>query len=196
MRCDSMFTRMLKIDRIKIITLRLCSLSSSLLFVTLFSLSTTVKAGEGLAYVDIPYLIENAPQAQVASRLLEEEFIKRQQSIEAKSHELEGLKTTIALESVQSNTEELQELTQAYRSLERDLKLDDIEFREALNIRKNSEFKRIRGLVLDAVSRFGRLNNYNLIVSEGVLYVDRSINVTDRVLQNLIELSKNDVGQR
>lgn len=190
-----MFTRMLKINRIKVIILRLCSLSSTLLFVALLFSSTAVKAGDGLAYVDIPYLIENAPQAQIASRLLEEEFIKRQQSIEAKSHELEGLKTTIALESVQSNTEELQELTQAYRSLERDLKLDDIEFREALNIRKNSEFKRIRGLVLDAVSRFGKLNNYNLIVSEGVLYVDRSINVTDRVLQNLIELSKNDVGQ-
>lgn len=195
MWCDSMFTRMLKINRIKVIILRLCSLSSTLLFVALLFSSTAVKAGDGLAYVDIPYLIENAPQAQIASRLLEEEFIKRQQSIEAKSHELEGLKTTIALESVQSNTEELQELTQAYRSLERDLKLDDIEFREALNIRKNSEFKRIRGLVLDAVSRFGKLNNYNLIVSEGVLYVDRSINVTDRVLQNLIELSKNDVGQ-
>ena len=190
-----MFSRILKI--ILQADFRLLCLRSCAFFVfTLVLPITSVSAGEGLAYVDIPYLIENAPQAQIASQVLEKEFIQRQENIEAKREELEGLKTTIALESVQSDVEGLQELTQTYRSLERDLKLDEIEFREALNIRKNSEFKRIRGLVLDAVSRFGKLNKYDMIVSEGVLYVDRSINVTDRVLQNLIEQSKTEAAQR
>lgn len=191
---DSMFSRILRLN--PLVAVRHSDLLTSVFLSVAFFPVSMVWAGEGLlAYVDIPYLIENAPQAQIASQLLEDEFIQRQQSIEVKREALEGLKTTIALESVQSDTEGLQELTQDYRSLERDLKLDEIEFREALNIRKNSEFKRIRGLVFDAVSRFGKLNKYDMIVSEGVLYVDRSVNVTDRILQNLIEQSKKELSQ-
>ncbi len=172
------------------------NLSKPLLLLGLFLPVSIGWAGEGLVYVDVPYLIENAPQSQTASKLLEDEFQQREQSVASKRNELEGLKTLIALESLQVSPEELQELKQNYRSLERDLKLDEIEFREALNIRKNSEFKRIRGLVLDAVSRFGKLNNYDMVVSEGVLYVDRSVNVTDRVLQNLIKQSNTEPSQR
>ncbi len=77
---------------------------------------------------------------------------------------------------------------------ERQIKRDEMEFREQLNIRKNSEFKKIRLIVLEAISKFAKVNNYDLIVSDGVLYATDTVDVTDRILQQLHRLENAGTG--
>ena len=80
---------------------------------------------------------------------------------------------------------ELAQLDRKMRNLERRIKRDEQDFREELNIQKNNEFKKVRILVLEAIAKFGKANNYDLIVSDGVLYANKQIDVTEKILESL-----------
>ena len=85
-----------------------------------------------------------------------------------------------------SDTERVR-LEREVRGLERRIKRNEQDFREELNIQKNNEFKKVRVLVLEAIARFGKRNDYDLIVSDGVLYANKRIDVTERILESLVE---------
>ena len=140
-----------------------------------------------IGFVDIPYLIDKAPQAVEAASRLEMEFAPRQESIKLQREELSDIQNRLETESLELSESDKGELERDARALERRLKRDEQDFREELSIQKNNEFKKVRILVLEAIARFGKDNNYDLIVSDGVLYANASIDVTETVLEYLIE---------
>lgn len=140
-----------------------------------------------IGFVDIPYLIDKAPQAVEAASRLEMEFAPRQESIKSQREALSDVQNRLDTESLELSESEKSELEREARALERRLKRDEQDFREELSIQKNNEFKKVRILVLEAIARFGKDNNYDLIVSDGVLYANSSIDVTETILEYLIE---------
>jgi Skp family chaperone for outer membrane proteins len=44
--------------------------------------------------------------------------------------------------------------------------------------------------VLEAIKTFAAQNHYDLIVSDGVLYVKESVDITDKILKNLQKLNQ------
>lgn len=148
------------------------------------------KAQQGAAlsrigFVDIPYLIDRAPQAVEAEQRLESEFAPRQAELERQRAELAALTAKLADSSLELSEAELTQLDRETRGLERRIKRSEQDFREELNIQKNSEFKKVRILVLEAIAEFGRQQDYDLIVSDGVLYANKRIDVTERILDSL-----------
>jgi len=110
-----------------------------------------------LGFVDIPFLIDEAPQAQAASSRLEREFAPRQEIIKDQKAELEVLRTELDSSSLDSAERAMKE--REYRKIERRMKRDEQEFREELNIQKNQEFKKVRVYVLNAIATFAKSNN-------------------------------------
>lgn len=140
-----------------------------------------------IGFVDIPYLIDKAPQALEAEQRLETEFAPRQAELEQQRKQLAELS-----ERLNDNTLELPEadqirLDRETRGLERRIKRSEQDFREELNIQKNNEFKKVRILVLEAIARFGKTHQYDLIVSDGVLFAAKRIDVTERILESLVK---------
>ena len=158
-----------------------------ILWAALSFISWPVKAEILIGFVDIPYLIDKAPQAMDAAKRLESEFAPRQNKINGLKSELEQLH-----KQLQSGAAKPADLETEMHKLERQLKRHEQEFREQLNIRKNSEFKKIRVIVLEAINTFVRVNRYDLIVSDGVLYANDSVDVTGKILQNLEQLDRAD----
>ena len=138
-----------------------------------------------IGFVDIPYLIDRAPQALEAERRLESEFRPRQAEIERQRAELATLAARLADSSGSLDDAERTRLDREVRGLERRIERDEQDFREELSIQKNNEFKTVRILVLEAIARFGKRLDYDLIVSDGVLYADERIDVTERILESL-----------
>jgi len=93
-------------------------------------------------------------------------------------------------EALELSDTELAQLDREVRSLERRIKRDEQDFREELNIQKNNEFKKVRILVLETIAKFGKSNSYDLIVSDGVLYANKKIDVTEEVLDSLRRASQ------
>ena len=138
-----------------------------------------------IGYVDIPFLIDKAPQALEAAGRLESEFAPRQAELEELRDSLDGLKSELHGQGFTMGPTETSELERQIQRLERQIRRHEKEFREQLNIRKNTEFKKIRLLVLDAITKFGKSRRYDLIVSDGVLYADESVDITAQILEIL-----------
>lgn len=136
-----------------------------------------------LGFVDIPYLIDEAPQAQAASVRLEQEFAPRQEEIKARKRDLDKLRQ--ALEDENLDQSERLQIEREFNKTERRVKRDEQDFREELNIQKNEEFKQVRIIVLDAIAAFAKENEYDLIISDGVLFANKRVDVTEEVLQQL-----------
>ena len=122
---------------------------------------------------------------------LEAEFAPRQAELAEERERLAAMRAELTdLNSGLSGDDQLQ-LDREVRALERRIKRSEQDFREELNIQKNNEFKHVRERVLDAIARFGREQDYDLIVSDGVLYANERVDVTDRILEALtIEIAQ------
>lgn len=139
-----------------------------------------------IGFVDIPYLIDRAPQALEAEQRLETEFAPRQAELEAQRAELAAVAARLNDTQLELPEAELAQLDRESRSLERRIKRSEQDFREELNIQKNNEFKKVRVLVLEAIAEFGEQHDYDLIVSDGVLFANKRIDVTERILESLV----------
>ena len=140
-----------------------------------------------IGFVDIPYLIDKAPQALEAEQRLEAEFAPRQAELERQRSQLNILSNQLLDVGADLSESERSQLDIQARSLERRIKRSEQDFREELNIQKNNEFKQVRVLVLEAIARFGKQNDYDLIVSDGVLFAAKRIDVTERILEGLVK---------
>ena len=139
-----------------------------------------------IGFVDIPYLIDRAPQALEAEQRLETEFAPRQAELEKHRAQLAELAARLADTSLELQEAQIAQLDRETRGLERRIKRSEQDFREELNIQKNNEFKNVRILVLEAIAEFGKKQDYDLIVSDGVLYANKRIDVTERILESLV----------
>lgn len=162
-----------------------------LLSLVLFGVANSTVAADTenskIGFVDIPYLIDQAPQALEAEQRLEAEFAPRQAELENQREELNLLSNQLLDVSTDLDETERSQMDVKARSLERRIKRSEQDFREELNIQKNNEFKRVRVLVLEAIAKFGKQNDYDLIVSDGVLFAAKRIDVTERILDSLVK---------
>ena len=156
-------------------------LSVALLMWASIGTGNDIKVG----YVDIPFLIDEAPQSKQASIRLEQEFAPRQDNIKSQKRLLAELRET--LDSDDLDLIERANVERELRKTERRVKRDEQEFREELNIQKNLEFKKVRVYVLEAIATFAKRYEYDLIISDGVLFANKKIDVTDEVLSELTQ---------
>jgi len=140
-----------------------------------------------IGFVDIPYLIDKAPQALEAEQRLETEFAPRQAELQEQREQLAELTARLNDNSLELPEADQVRLDRETRGLERRIKRSEQDFREELNMQKNSEFKKVRILVLEAIASFGKTHKYDLIVSDGVLFAAKRIDVTERILETLVK---------
>jgi len=140
-----------------------------------------------IGFVDIPFLIDRAPQALEAERRLEAEFAPRQAELEMQREELASLGARLSDPAGSLSNDAREQLDREMRALERRIKRSEMDFREELNIQKNDEFRTVRVVVLEAIGSFGKEHDYDLIVSDGVLFANPRIDVTERILDSLLQ---------
>ena len=69
------------------------------------------------------------------------------------------------------------------RELQRELTRLQNEFQEDLNLRQNEEIGKLQRAMLKEVQDYAEQQGYDLIVGDGVLYVNAAANITDEVLR-------------
>jgi outer membrane protein len=69
------------------------------------------------------------------------------------------------------------------RDLQRELTRLQTEFQEDLNLRQNEEYGLLQRAMLKEVQEYAQAQGYDLIVGDGVLYVNAAVNITDDVLR-------------
>lgn len=139
-----------------------------------------------IAYVNVPYLIENSPQAKAASSQLEERFGPKQQQLQSKQQEFQQLKQKLQKDGLTNMSEqERQQAQDRLQDLKREINRMQQAFREDLNMERNDAFKEVRKAVMEAVQKLAKNQGYDLVVGQGALYASDAVDLTKRVLERM-----------
>ncbi len=161
---------------------RLVKATLAVVLISIFSgaaIAQEVKIG----VVNVPVLMERAPQAKVAMDALQEEFAPRQRVIVAKQAEFEELTEKVRRDFDVMGETERRNAEKDLRDLQREVTRLQTEFREDLNLRRNEELGKLQRLLLKEVQEYAQTTNYDLIVGDGVLYASSAVNITELVLR-------------
>ncbi len=165
------------------------------LVVALISIFSGIAGAQELkvGFVNVPVLMERAPQAKVAMDALQEEFAPRQRVIVAKQTELEELTEKVRRDFDVMGETERRNAEKDLRDLQREVTRLQTEFREDLNLRRNEELGQLQRSLLKEVQDYAQTTNYDLIVGDGVLYASTAVNITELVLRAM-EANFNSTG--
>ena len=147
-----------------------------------------------VAYVNMAKVLEDAPQATEASAKLEQSFSPREREIVALQREVRELEERLLRDGQGMTDVTRGGLELDLRSRKRELKRQQDEFREDLNLRKGQELAAIQRLVIDASQGLAKREGYDLVLSEGVVFASSRVDVTDRVLERLRQAAERRGG--
>lgn len=135
-----------------------------------------------VAFVNVPKLLEKAPQAVAANKRLEKEFEPRNRALVEQREQLRELEDQLAREGVTMSETQLRSLEREIRDRKREIRRSQEEYREDLNIRRNDELRKLQKRVYDAIVALAKEQHYDLVVGDGVIYAGDSVDITDKVL--------------
>jgi len=136
-----------------------------------------------IGVVNVPVLMERAPQAKVAMDALQEEFAPRQRDILAKQKEYEELGEKVQRDIQVMGETERRNAENDLRNLQREVTRLQNEFREDLNLRRNEELGSLQRSLLQEVQTYAKSVGFDLVVGDGVLYASDAVNITENVLK-------------
>lgn len=148
-----------------------------------------------IGVVNIPMLMDRAPQTKAAMDALEEEFAPRQREFAARAKELEELNAKLQRDAAVMGETERRNADTQLRDLRREVTRLQTEFQEDLNLRQNEELGNLQRSILAEVQLYAQTQGFDLVVGDGVLYASTSVNITDEVLR-AIETNFNATSSR
>ncbi|NOX67723.1 MAG: OmpH family outer membrane protein [Gammaproteobacteria bacterium] len=136
-----------------------------------------------IGVVNVPVLMESAPQAKIAMDALEQEFQPRQREIIAKQKEFEELTTKVQRDVAVMGETERRTAEKDLRDMQREVTRLQNEFREDLNLRRNEELGQLQRSLLQEVQAYARTAGFDVVLGDGVLFASPTVNITGFVLE-------------
>lgn len=137
-------------------------------------------------------VLEQSPQAEVARNMIQKEFAPRDKELLAQQKKLKELEDKLSKDGAIMSDQERSKLEREIISEKRDLKRSQDEFREDLNFRRNEEFAKIQKRIIQAIQEVAKTNNYDVVLSEGVIYASPKVDMSGSVIDYLKSQSNGD----
>jgi outer membrane protein len=163
---------------------RLTSLTLGLIGIVLAG-SPAAQADVKIGFVNIIQVMEQAPQAEAARKALEAEFSGRDAKLTAERDAIVEMERKLATDGEIMSAEQREQLESDIARRKLDFNRDREELKEDFNIRRNEELSRLQRVVYDVIVQVAKSENYDLMVTERVLYASDRIDVTDKILERL-----------
>jgi len=135
-----------------------------------------------VAVVNVPRLLEEAPQAKAAMQALQDEFAPRQRSIVAQQKDLKTKEEKLQRDGAVMAENERRNAEKDLRDGQREMARKQNEYVEDLNLRRNEELGKLQRSLLQEVQAYAKGASYDLVVGDGVLYATESFDITAQVL--------------
>ena len=164
---------------------------SNTIFCALSALVLTVASIPAIAedyrigVVNVLRVLEAAPQAERARKLLEREFATRDRELVAAQKIIKNLEDRLAKDGAIMSESERSRTERDIVTRKREQKRDQEEFREDVNFRRNEEFGKIQREIVVAIQKVAKEDAYDLIVGEGVIFASDRVDLTPRVIERL-----------
>lgn len=164
-------------------------INSSLLYIAFLTMlavcSGTALAEVKIGFVDTVKLLEAAPQAKSAQSKIESEFAPREKELVALQREIKTKEDNMTRDGAVMSESERSKIERDILAKRRDLKRSQDEFRDDLNIRRNEVLAKLQKDMFEAVVNLAKEQNYDLVLTQGVVYSSDRVDITDSVLKKL-----------
>lgn len=138
-----------------------------------------------IGVVNVQRLMEEAPQAKAAMQALQDEFTPRQREMAAQQKDLKAKEEKLQRDGAVMAENERRNAEKELRDGQRDLARKQNEYVEDLNVRRNEELGKLQRSLLQEVQGYARSSGYDLVVGDGVLFVNERLDITPQVLSAL-----------
>ena len=138
-----------------------------------------------LGAVNAIRVLEESPQAEQARTTIEKEFSPRDKQLVATQKDLKAMEDKLNKDSAIMSEAERSKLERDIINKKRDLKRDQDEFREDFNLRRNEEFSKIQKDIVDAIQQVAKDKNYDIVLSDGVLFASPKVDISNLVIEYL-----------
>ena len=162
----------------RIIVLSLLALLSLNVF------AETIKIG----YIDTEQVVNNLPQYQQNVDRLSNEFEPKKQKLLDLFNHIELLRAKIIIINESENKENLQGELSKLKSLEESFKQETEFWQVTMNNRKIELLQKIELLINSTINEIAISENYDLILYENAAFVSDKVNITDKVIERILNL--------
>lgn len=138
-----------------------------------------------IGVVNVPRLLEEAPQAKTAMQALQDEFAPRQREIVSQTKDLKAKEEKLQRDGAVMAENERRNFEKDLRDGQREVQRKQNEYVEDLNLRRNEELGKLQRSLLQEVQTYAKSSNYDLVVGDGVLFRNDSIDITAQILAAL-----------
>jgi outer membrane protein len=156
-----------------------------ILILLVFSYSFAFAEDYKLGAINALRVLEQSPQADRARATIEQEFAPRDKQLVAKQKDLKAMEDKLAKDSAIMSQTERSNLERDIINKKRDLKREQDEFRDDFNFRRNEEFAKIQKDIVDAIQKVAKENNYDIVLSDGVIYASPKADISELVIEYL-----------
>ena len=155
------------------------------LFLGLLLAANASYADLKIGFVNIPAVLEKAPQAEKAKKRLEQEFSPRDKQLVAQQKEIQSMDERMAKDAAVMGESARANLEKDILNKKRDAKRAQQEFSEDFNARRNEELGKLQRRIVEAIREIAKDQNFDLLLTDGVIYASEKIDVTSQVQQKL-----------
>jgi outer membrane protein len=138
-----------------------------------------------IGFVNVAKLLEKAPQAEKAKKDLEREFAPRDKKLVAEQKAIKQMEEKLGKDAAVMSDDEKQKLDKDIISRKREAKRMQDEFREDFNLRRNEELTQLQKEIFEAIQSLAKEGNFDLLLTDGVVYASDTIDVTGKVESKL-----------
>lgn len=138
-----------------------------------------------VGFVNISKVLDIAPQAESARERIEKEFAPRDRQLLEQQKEIRAMEDKLVKNGAVMSATERQRQESEIRSLKREIRRLQDEFREDLNLRRSQELSKLQRKVTEVIQELAKAESYDLIVTDGVIYAGERIDITDRIIAQL-----------
>ena len=163
---------------------RRCTSAACFLAIALGVANVGAAESQKIGFVNAVSVLDRAPQAAAALAGLEKEFKPRDNELLELRDQIRVREAALEKNSLVMAASEIQIRQREINGLQRRLKRLKEEAREDYNFRRNEELAKLQRLVREVIIDIASEGGY-VIVLEQAVYVDKSIDLTDKVLERM-----------
>ena len=155
------------------------------LFLGLIFVANISYADLKIGFVNIPAVLEKAPQAEKAKKRLEQKFSPRDKQLVAQGKEIQSMEEKMTRDASVMSDSEKAKLENDIQNKKRDAKRSQQEFSEDFNASRNEELGKLQRRIVEAVRGIAKDEDYDLLLTDGVIYAKDQFDITAQVQKKL-----------
>jgi outer membrane protein len=141
-----------------------------------------------IGFVDVQVVASKSPQLAEGNKRIEKEFTARKEALKGMEAAYLQLREKLQKEGLTMSNDELRKLEEQILAQERKIRWEQGIMDEDFKIRRNQIASEVRQDIFRTIATLAKQENYDLILTDGVLMSSPRVNLTERVLNEL----KND----